>query len=288
MKFEIQYIRNDGVKAINIHITGYCNYKCKFCFAKTLTKQEIGIHDWIAILRILKENGFIKVNFVGGEPFLYDGLLDICREAKKMGFITGIVTNGSLLSESKIEKLVGIVDCIGFSIDSVNENVEIHCGRGNGNHISNVIKMAQCAHENNIDVKLNITVIKLSVNDDFSPLIKLIDPSRVKVFRELTIDGVNDEASDEFSISETEFDEFRHRHSNIILSNGRSIVFEDNEDMIDSYLMIDPICRVMSNSDGSIKYHPLGDVLDDIHIAIDPAKYLKRGGNHFAENRGDE
>ena len=287
---EICTPKNSGIRSANLHITAHCNYGCGFCFSRTLYKTEMEPSEWIPIMERLKDNGFLKLNFVGGEPFLYEGLRTLCSEAKRMGFITGIVTNGSLLDEKTLEGYRGILDCIGFSVDSTSESTECRCGRGipGTNHIEHIVELSKIAHSLGMDVKLNITIIKACLDEDFSQLIETVDPSRVKMFRVLGLDGVNDLMMDGFGITDDEYERFVSVHKDISLSNGNGIVFEDNSDMIGSYFMIDPRGMVIDNRSGSLEYRSLDDALSDVNTVMDPDVYRGRNGNHFIIVEGGE
>jgi MoaA/NifB/PqqE/SkfB family radical SAM enzyme len=56
------------------------------------------------------------VDFTGGEPLLFHDLPDALREAKKLGFITSVTTNGLLLKK-RAEELKGLIDLPRLSID---------------------------------------------------------------------------------------------------------------------------------------------------------------------------
>ena len=103
--------------------------------------------------------------------------------------------------------------------------------------------MAEMARRHGIKVKLNITVVRRSWMKDFHPLIEQVQPERVKCFRALTLKGANDDRPDTWSITDEEFMAFRDRHSDV-----EGIVFEDNDNMVASYIMFDPIGRWMVDS----------------------------------------
>jgi len=230
-------------KSANIHIYGKCNYRCVHCFDRCLTKNYMRPFDWVETLQFLKEYGVEKINLAGGEPMLYPFLDQMCYLVKGMGFKLSIVSNGSLMTEDWLERMSGIVDWIGLSIDSVDEEDEILIGRGRGVHLRNIVEVAEMAHRHGIKVKLNITVVRKSWMKDFLPFIEEVNPDRIKCFRALTLKGANDDIPDTWSITDEQFADFKRRHEDI-----GNIVFEDNEDMVSSYVMFDPMGRWMVDS----------------------------------------
>lgn len=71
-------------KAINYHFTRKCNFACKFCFHTAKTSFVLSADDQRALLRAMRNAGAAKVNFAGGEPFLYpDDLGAMVQYAKE-------------------------------------------------------------------------------------------------------------------------------------------------------------------------------------------------------------
>ncbi len=232
-------------KSANIHIYGRCNYRCDHCFDRCLTHHYLKPEDWAETLVFLKEYGVEKINLAGGEPTMYPFLDQMCYLVKGMGFKLSIVSNGSMFTEEWFSKMEGVVDWIGLSIDSPDEKDEILIGRGchGKNHLDNIVKVSEMAHRHGIRVKLNITVVRRSWMKDFKSLIEKVNPDRIKCFRALTLKGANDDRPDTWSITDEEFADFRRRHEGI-----ENIVFEDNDDMVASYIMFDPLGRWMVDS----------------------------------------
>lgn len=259
-------------RSANIHIYGKCNYSCEHCFDRCLTKNYMRPVDWAEILIFLKEEGVEKINLAGGEPTLYPFLDQMCYLVKGMGFKLSIVSNGSLITEDWIKRMKGVVDWIGLSIDSVDEEDEIQIGRGKGGHLENIVRVAQMAREHGIKTKLNITVVRRSWMKDFGPFIEKVNPNRVKCFRALTLKNANDDVPDTWSITDEQFEDFRRRHEDI-----GNIVFEDNEDMVSSYVMFDPMGRWMVDS-GYVKRIISFEVLrrGGLNMEVDLEKYYRR------------
>jgi len=271
---------NNEIKSANIHINRICNYNCGFCFARNLDRSILTPEQWRSRLSYLKKEGVTKLNLAGGEPTLYPHFIELCHLAKEMGFIVSIVTNGSMINGEKIEKMMGKVDWIGLSIDSPDNNVEKSVGRqcSSLNHITNVIEVARLAHEKNIKVKLNITVIRQSWKQDFSELINMINPERVKAFQVLRVEGENEDLFDEYSITKDEWEHFKNNHNKIVLRNGEMLVFEGDDDMIDSYLMLDPSGNIMKNTGNRQSIVPFSVIAaDGLAAAVDAKKYHDRG-----------
>jgi MoaA/NifB/PqqE/SkfB family radical SAM enzyme len=89
-------------------ITNECNYGCKYCiFASTGRKPEgeLTTKEIFSALAQLKSEGFNHIKFTGGEPFLRNDMIDVLKEANKLGFQFDISTNASKLNEQLVEQL---------------------------------------------------------------------------------------------------------------------------------------------------------------------------------------
>ena len=268
-------MRNNGIiKSANLHLTGICNYDCEHCFARNLSRKHITPAEWEPIIDYLAKIGVTKINFAGGEPVLYPQLKELASMVKSKGFTTSIVSNGSLMDEKWFKEMDGLVDWVGLSVDSPSEEDEIVIGRHcrGIRHLENVVRVSEMAHVHGMKVKLNITVVRRSWNKDFHPLVSAMNPERTKVFRALTLKNENDDIPDVWSITDEQFADFKQKHCDI-----GNIVFEDNSDMVDTYLMFDPLGKWMVNNDQIKAYLPF-EILRDkgVEYMLDVEKYYGR------------
>lgn len=102
----------------NYYVTYRCNAACGFCDIWEKPSPYIQIEDVKANLRDLRALGVQVVDFTGGEPLLHQQLHLFLAEAKSLGFITTLTTNGLLYSK-RADSLRGLVDMLHFSLDSV-------------------------------------------------------------------------------------------------------------------------------------------------------------------------
>ena len=267
------------IKSVNWHITNRCNYACRFCFAQNIGKHEVSFEEGKILLKKLSDSGIEKINFAGGEPLLHPRLPDYCKEAKNLGMTVSITTNGSHLDQNMVSQLSGSVDWIAISVDSCLDTVEAAMGRGRGEHVTNALNAAVLVHEAGIHLKMNTTVTSLTWQENMHPLIQMMKPDRWKVMQMLVINGENDTSSIGLGVSSAQFREFVERHRSLCLGPDVYPVFESVDDMEDSYFMITPNGRVMSNAGRKITLYELDDILKQgVDKLVDSDKYLDRGG----------
>ena len=265
---------NNTVLSANLHVVGDCDYGCQFCMDRCLTRKYMKPEGWTPILEYLKKIGVTKINLAGGEPTMYPFLEEIVDLIRSYGFTVSIVSNGSLIDSDFLKRFVGRISWIGLSVDSPDEEDEIRIGRHceGVNHIEHVKEISKEAESLGYNIKLNITVTRDSWSKDFRPLIKEMNPKRIKAFRVLTLKNANDDVEDTWSITDDQFYAFIENHAGI-----EGMVFEDNNDVIDTYLMFDPLGRWMTDSNYTKSFLPFEQLIrDGLDSILDVKGYYAR------------
>lgn len=281
---------NKMIPSINYHLWKPCNANCKFCFAKFedtseyLPKGHLSEKESIALIDNIILAGFKKITFVGGEPTLCPWLPELIKRAKLGGLTTMITTNGFLLTNKYLNKLENYLDWITLSIDSIKSNTNYKAGRYTKSIIpdekfyQNLIKNIKL---HGFRLKINTVVSKCNYSDDLTSFILKFYPERWKVFQVLPIKNQNDKYIDSLKINDLEFNIFEEKHKKL-KRLGIDIVFENNKDMVESYLMIDPAGRFIDNSNLIYKYSSpilqVGIKKAYSEINIDYKKFIERKG----------
>ncbi len=272
-------LNNENELVVNWHITEACNYKCYYCFAKWgKQKKEILNNDKLikklldeietlpSILNKLYLTRFdkIRLNLVGGEVFLNTSkVTKIIHYAKQRKFSLSAITNGSRLNEELNKLIADNFDSIGFSVDSLNEQTNTEVGRIEKNKSMNIGKVLDDIGSirdlsSSIDIKINTVVSSLNKSENLSSFIDRVKPNKWKVFKVLPV------KTSQYNVSESDFLKFLDRHKDFT----HIISSEDNDEMTDSYLMIDPVGRFFQNSFFGEEYNYSQPIIE---IGIDEA-----------------
>lgn len=99
------------IRQLSFRLTDICNLRCSTCGQwgetgflrskdiKELKKQEVPYDRYVHLLGDLVDKGECPILYLwGGEPMLYDGVLDLIDTATHMGLPTSIATNGSRIA----------------------------------------------------------------------------------------------------------------------------------------------------------------------------------------------
>jgi radical S-adenosyl methionine domain-containing protein 2 len=205
--------------------------------------------------------------------------------AKELGLTTALVSNGARLAGGLAPQLAPHLDWLALSVDSVSADVNRAHGRAlGGSRVvdgSTLVAIGDLFRRAQVRLKINTVVTRLNINETLLPLIAQISPERWKIMRVLEIEGENTEYYNELSVTEDEFRAYVLRSSPSSL-NGTAFIVENNNDMTDSYVMVDPLGRFISNTDGSYRTSQpilqvgIASALSD--VSYDRAKFEARGG----------
>ncbi|MBA5248647.1 MAG: radical SAM protein [Gammaproteobacteria bacterium] len=240
---------------VNWHLLEPCQLKCKYCYAEWDKAQlplvfrsqpeSEKLIDEIASLKRVYEN--VRLSFAGGEPLLNKRLTHKIAYAHQQGLKISIITNGDLLTEEFLDDNSDKIDVLGVSIDSVSHSTNIRIGRatlmGRVPNYDNIVELIQLARKNNpsIKIKINTVVNKFNFNEDMNAFISSIQPNKWKILRVLP---ATDKALQQ-QISDEQFNTFVNMHK-----QNKCNAVEDNNQMLNSYIMIDPYGRFFCNRDG--------------------------------------
>jgi radical S-adenosyl methionine domain-containing protein 2 len=243
---------------INWHVTEACNFHCRYCYAEWQPSDETDLIDDPGKTRALLESLYSafgqmmpsrpRLNFAGGEPLLKERhVLPTMRLARRIGFDVSLITNGSRLDQRLTAALAPEISLLGLSIDAERPEVLSKIGRQDSRRLQVDLSVlaqhvAQARRINpDLQVKVNTVVCSANAGEDLTAVIRTISPHRWKVLRMLPA------VRHVLQVSDDAFRAFMDRHESL----SSLMTVEDNDDMVGSYIMIEPTGRFFQNrSDG--------------------------------------
>ncbi|KAI1820651.1 hypothetical protein F4861DRAFT_522218 [Xylaria intraflava] len=278
--------------SVNYHFTRKCNKTCAFCFHTEKTSHVATEEEMKVGLRLLKDAGMRKINFAGGEPFLYPRqlamLCKFCKEDLGLESVS-IISNGTKVTKRWMEQNGQWVDVMGISCDSFNEETNMVIGRGTGDNVKQLFRIRNWCRELGIKFKLNTVVCTYNWEEDMADTIRELDPFRWKVFQVLYVEGENDSREEDVAlstrkrnakkllISDEQFKSFCDKHEHLA-----SFVPEPNSLMASSYLILDEYLCFLDKGAGvekqsqSILKVGVQNALQEVHW--DEEAFKERGG----------
>ena len=115
------------IRDLRVSITDRCNYRCIYCRTGEHGAQypELGIDEYLRLIRLFVDLGIEKVRLTGGEPLLRTGLVELIQELAQLRTRTGdpldlaLTTNGHLLDTLAAPLQTAGLSRITVSMDAV-------------------------------------------------------------------------------------------------------------------------------------------------------------------------
>ncbi|XEU94856.1 hypothetical protein FSHL1_000140 [Fusarium sambucinum] len=272
--------------SVNYFPSRKCNYSCGFCFHTDTSSYVLPIDEAKRGLRLLKDAGMRKLNIAGGEPFLYPRLLtELLQYGKEELSLESIsiVSNGSKITETWMQKNCQWLDILAISCDSFNPETNRKIGRGDdGGNVIRLFRIANWCKKYGIKFKLNTVVNVHNWDEDMAADIERLAPFRWKVFQCLIVAGENENATRlrdarDFLVTDEQWKTFCDRHKHL-----SCYVPEDNTSMASSYLLLDEYMRFLDKGEGMITTSEsilkVGVQKAMSQVVWDKASFVDRGG----------
>lgn len=159
--------KQSGNKEIMWEITSKCNLKCKYCYEniKKDVEYRYCFKDYCEALVRLKEYGYNKINFSGGEIFLLDNIYEIIDVAISLEFKCNVISNFTTVNERFWKWILKArIEKISISLDSIDSSVNNYLRGFTSNVIKNIEKLVQIAEMNALNFKIEIQSTLTAIN----------------------------------------------------------------------------------------------------------------------------
>lgn len=146
------------------NITKACNLSCNYCYSIN-DNSNVSMNNNSIILDKLSKLNTNAITLIGGEPFCHPHFYEILNSIKSQKSINSIyiVTNGTLINETKISEFKDSRINIQISLDSIHE--EINCLTRGVNTLGKVLDGIKLLKSNNINIKVMQVLTSSNIND---------------------------------------------------------------------------------------------------------------------------
>lgn len=177
---------------VTVNLTRRCNQHCIYCeIGSELADDSTGsltpgdvkwIVDQMALHRIK------RLSLCGGEPFMFDGLIELVTYAAGKGVRCSITSNGMTihrLSENELKALKAAKAEINISIDSFEAEIQAHT-RGVASALSNALNsVATLQHH-----KIPLTVLTVISVHNYDKLLSFVEQAHNRGIRQVLFQPV--------------------------------------------------------------------------------------------------
>lgn len=96
-----------------LELSPICNMNCKMCYIRKSVKEVeehtrpmMRLDEWLSLAEEMKRQGTLYLLLTGGEPLLWPDFWPLYEKLHQMGFLISINTNGSLIDDTVIQRLI--------------------------------------------------------------------------------------------------------------------------------------------------------------------------------------
>lgn len=107
-------------RILHLHPTRRCNLACLHCYSASgpTEKAALDLALLLPALPLLKAEGYSLISISGGEPLVYQPLLQLVDQAHASGFRVTMITNG-LFPQKRMDEAASRVDGMAISFDGL-------------------------------------------------------------------------------------------------------------------------------------------------------------------------
>ncbi len=168
-------------------IITHCNYKCSYCYSRANDIQWSKMTNKETIDKVFEKfneiPSEIEVILLGGEPTISPYYFDIVNRLYQLKNLNifGIITNGSKLTNSFIDKHLNFKDKINFNLSCHFSELENH------NDVSNFLESAYYIKKNGFMININI-ILDQNYSDLIVDIIKKLDMYDIPIMFNIPFD----------------------------------------------------------------------------------------------------
>ena len=249
------------------NITSSCNQNCaychRFCNIKHLTFEENK-----KILNNMIGAGITHLTWTGGEALLLDYLDELLKISHESNIRNKLITNGILLTESRLNNICEYLDMVNLSIDSCDSEINKILGRG-GNHTENIARCLELLKK--FDIQHNINTVLTNINKEeiygLAEFLRQYNLGEWRIFKFMALRGKSLETDHIFDIKKEEYqtiiEDLKNKYPNyrittreikdfetlyiLVLANGDVFITQNCKDIKIGNLLQDNLSTILNN-----------------------------------------
>lgn len=116
-------IRRGGILSVQFNLLNRCTSRCSYCRKYTWPDEQLELSFVKRTLRYLKERGLQSVTLSGGDPILYNDLIELLKFCNILNIPVNLITTLITKDTKVLNAISRYVHKISVSIDAVDEDV---------------------------------------------------------------------------------------------------------------------------------------------------------------------
>lgn len=152
------------IRLVNWGIYNRCPLVCKGCY-NIFNENILSLKDCKVIVDKIAEAGADFILLSGGDPLLWDHVIDFCEYVRTKGLKIIIDTVGYNLDENLIKKLSGLIYHVGLPLDGSKQEIITGFRLGKKDLFQVIGATLNSLDKYGLKVRINTTVSKENIND---------------------------------------------------------------------------------------------------------------------------
>lgn len=247
---------------INWLISGRCNAHCPICYG-LYSDSDLEFSDCKEVVEKIAASGIKKITLTGGEPLLYEKILDVIKYISDKGLAISLHTNGLLLKDRLLDRLALIPNLrISLALDGPTDKVNQDV-RGIDSFAFKFAENIKAINKRKIPVSVKTTATKVNIGsmNDLAVFLNNFDLDFWFISEFMPLGrGGQKENRDKYLLEKTHFPELMEKINNMNLSfpvHMKSI----SDQVKRPYFFINSQGRVTTTDKNG--YVQIGDIFED-------------------------
>jgi len=160
-EFEVE-TPNFGLEFVWLELTSKCNLTCLHCYAESSPKidqEELPTKIWEKVIEEGAKIGCRQLQFIGGEPLIFEQIFDLAACAKSFGYqFIEIFTNGTLLNADKVKRIKDLGLRVAVSLYS-NDPVIHDLVTGSSGSFNKTMSALRLLKEAEVPIRIGVVIM---------------------------------------------------------------------------------------------------------------------------------
>ncbi|OHA02441.1 MAG: hypothetical protein A3J58_00475 [Candidatus Sungbacteria bacterium RIFCSPHIGHO2_02_FULL_52_23] len=158
----------NGLSFLWLELTSRCNLECIHCYAESgpyvSTENALGMDDYRKLIDSAASLGCRKVQFIGGEPTLMPGLMDLIAYARERDYeLVEVYTNGTHISDKLLDRFIKHEVAVAVSFYADDPAIHDAITKKRGSHSATIRGIKRMKEAG---LKVRVSIIVMEQNQD--------------------------------------------------------------------------------------------------------------------------
>lgn len=183
-------MKYEKLPQLRLIATTFCDSKCVYCRpsgeSAVMAQGALDLNMALRVAKIYQNYGGTEIKITGGDPVFWESLVDCVIALKNMGLRVEVITRSIKMRDFYLHLINEGVDCINFSLDTLNVNTYKSITNKDGEDFNSIIDLIKTVSRK-VHTKINMVVMR-GINDcEIENIIQFCEDIRVRELKLLDV-----------------------------------------------------------------------------------------------------